>query len=160
MMRVRSAAMAVVAGAALLGLVSGCLVPNQSTLVGVTGAHAASARVDMITFTFQQGVPSGITARYVPSPPTAPSGKPVALDGNKFVQVALTPVVAHDNLGDSTVAQAVYFAGATTNVVEAKMYEDFEGHVGFALGLDKMIPGTHPTVFVSGTTVVVDIPTA
>lgn len=117
-----------------------CLIPGQHTLVTIEGTHAASAHVDLITFRFQQGAPEHNSAAYVQAPPAGPSGIPVELDGSVFIRVDLTPAVAHDARNAVTAAQVVYFTG-TTNVTNAKLVEDFEGHVGYALGLRYRAPG-------------------
>jgi hypothetical protein len=152
-------AMPILAGATAVGLLSACLIQGQHTLVDISGSHAASARVDRIIFTFQQGVPTVNSAGYVTAPPAAPSGRPVTVDGARFVKVDLSPAVAHDSRGDSTAATAVYFP-ATTNVLQAKQFEDFEGHVGYVLGLREQRPGTHVTVTRTASTVEVDVPTS
>jgi hypothetical protein len=151
------AGMMALGGAAVFALATGCLEPNQHTLVAVTGSHAASAHIDRILFTFQQGAPTGSTAGYVATPPAGPSGKPVQVDGSRFVRVDLTSAVAHDQRGDSTAPVAVYFS--LGNVVQAKQFEDFEGHVGYVLGLKEQRPSTTVTVSRTADTVEVDVPT-
>ena len=116
-----------------------CLIPGQHTLVTIEGAHAASAHADLITFRFQQGAPEHNSAVYVQTPPAGPSGIPIELDGSVFIRVDLTPAVADDARNAVTAAEVVYFTG-TTNVTNAKRVEDFEGHVGYALGLRYRAP--------------------
>ena len=63
-----------------------------------------------------------------------PSGKVVGVDGTAFIQVDLTVAIAHDARNVSTSPDAFY-PHQTSNVVEVARYEDFEGHVGYVLGL-------------------------
>jgi hypothetical protein len=111
-----------------------CLQPSQHTLARITGAHNTPAAIDTITFTFDQGAPTGSSARYVSTPPMSPSGKVVGVDGTAFIQVDLTVAVAHDARNVST-SPAAFYPHQTSNVAEVAMYEDFEGHVGYVLGL-------------------------
>jgi hypothetical protein len=132
-----------------------CLVPNQHTLVGINAAHNTPAAVDTVTFVFQQGAPSGGSARYVPTPPTTPKGKPVSVDGKAFIQVTLNVAVAHDARSLNT-SPIVFYPTTTTNVVEIVRFEDYQGHVGYVLGLRT---GANPRVSVtrSASTVVVSL---
>jgi hypothetical protein len=125
--------MAAVAAAAV-ATSTACLQPSQHTLVAISGAHNTAASIDTITFTFDQGAPTGSSARYVSMPPSSPSGKAVGVDGTAFIQVDLTVAVAHDARNVSTSPDAFY-PHQTSNVVEVARYEDFEGHVGYVLGL-------------------------
>jgi hypothetical protein len=122
-----------------------CLVPGQHTLVGITAAHNTRAAVDTVTFLFQQGAPSGGSARYVPTPPTTPKGKPVGVDGNAFIQVTMNVAVAHDARSLNT-SPIVLYPTTTSNVVEIVRFEDYQGHVGYVLGLRT---GANPRVSVT-----------
>ena len=117
-----------------LAMTTACLQPGQHTLVGITAAHNTPAAIDTITFTFDQGAPTGSSARYVSTPPMAPSGKVVSVDGTAFIQVDLTVAIAHD-ARNMTTSPAAFYPHQTSNVAEVAMYEDFEGHVGYVLGL-------------------------
>ena len=153
-MNVRKLAVAGVAAGALL-LTASCLQPNQHTLVGMGGGHNASRHIDVITFAFDQGTPTASTVHFTATPPAGPSGKPVAMDGNAFVAVNLTPAVARDARNVSTAAGAFYPHG-TTNVAEVAQYEDFEGHVGYALGLRSTVVPTI-TLTRTSTTIIVTV---
>ncbi len=133
-MSIRRLLVVFAAVAAVLATATSCLISGQHTLVSITNAHNPANNLDIITFHFDQGAPTGSTARYVSSPPQQPSGKPVAVDGLAFVQVDLYTAVAHDERGAPT-AQIAYYPRQTKNVIEVAQYEDFEGHVGYALGL-------------------------
>ncbi len=111
-----------------------CLEPSQHTLVGISGAHNTPAAIDTITFTFDQGAPTGSRAWYVSTPPTSPNGRVVGVDGTAFIQVDLTVAICHDARGAPTCPGAFY-PHTTGNVIEVARYEDFEGHVGYVLGL-------------------------
>ena len=128
--RLSMAAVAVTA----VATTTACLQPGQHTLVAITAAHNTPAAIDTITFTFDQGAPTGSSARYVSTPPMEPSGKVVGVDGTAFIQVDLTVAIAHDARNVSTSPDAFY-PHQTSNVVEVARYEDFEGHVGYVLGL-------------------------
>jgi hypothetical protein len=138
-----------------IALGTSCLQPGQHTLVGITAAHNTPAAIDTVTFTFDQGAPTGSSARYVTTPPTAPSGMAVGVDGTAFIQVDLTVAVAHDARNVSTSPDAFY-PRTTSNVAEVARYEDFEGHVGYVIGLRT---GKNPRVSIarSASAVVVSI---
>jgi hypothetical protein len=153
-MRKRTLSMAAVV-VSVAAMTSACLVPNQHTLVGITAVHNTPVAVDTVTFLFQQGAPSGGSARYVPTPPTTPKGKPVNVDGNAFIQVTMNVAIAHDARGLNT-SPIVFYPTTTTNVVEVVRFEDFQGHVGYVLGLRT---GANPrlTVTRSANTVAVSL---
>jgi hypothetical protein len=151
-----------VAVATVMGTATSCLQPNQHTLVGISGSNNASGRFDVITFTFDQGLPNGATARYVSSPPLTPSGKPVGVDGSRYVQVSFTPAVARDAREQATAPVAVYPRGAANlpapkQAVEVAKYEDFEGYVGYAIGLIPHSTDRRIDVVRSGKTISIDI---
>jgi hypothetical protein len=143
-MKTRRLSLAAVA-VGVIAVSTSCLQPGQHTLVAITAAHNTPAQIDTITFTFDQGAPTGSSARYVAQPPSAPSGKPVGVDGVAFIQVDLTVAIAHDARNVTTSPEAFY-PHQTSNVVEVARYEDFEGHVGYVLGLRS---GKSPRVSIS-----------
>jgi hypothetical protein len=81
-----------------------------------------------------------------------------------YVQVAFTPAVAHDSRG-ATTAPAAYYptqrvshpASVTdTKVAEVARYEDFEGYVGYVIGIKQgWGSDRHLKVVKSGDTVTV-----
>jgi hypothetical protein len=141
-MRFRRIASVAVALAGAFAVTTACQVPNQHTLVGISSYAKSSQGFQALQFTFDQGVPTNVTARYVSTPPTAPSGKAVGVDGTLYVQVSFNPAVAHDNRG-ATTAPAAYYPTRSANpaweaagkVAEVAQYEDFEGYVGYVIGL-------------------------
>ncbi len=132
-MKIRRLAVAGFAAVAVL-VTTSCLQPNQHTLVGIGGGHNASRHIDVITFAYDQGTPTTDTARFMNTAPAGPSGMPVAIDGKTFVAVNMSSAVMRDARNVLTAPLAFYPHG-TTNVAEVAQYEEFEGHVGYALGL-------------------------
>jgi hypothetical protein len=153
-MRLRSLSMGAVV-VSLIATSTSCLVPKQHTLVGISAAHNTPAQIDTVTFSFQQGAPLGGSARYVTVPPTTPPGKPVGVDGKAFIQVTMNIAIAHDSRSLPT-SPIVFYPTTTTNVLEVARFEDYQGHVGYVIGLRT---GANPRVAVtrSGTTVVVSL---
>ncbi len=143
-MRLRRLSMGAVV-AAVVATSTSCLVPNKHTLVAITAAHNTPAAIDTVTFTFEQGAPSGGSARYVSSRPTTPTGKPVAVDGNAFIVVTMNVAIAHDLRGLNT-SPIVFYPTTTSNVMEIARFEDFQGHVGYVIGLRT---GSNPRVSVA-----------
>jgi hypothetical protein len=143
-MRLRSLSMGAVV-ATVIATSTSCLVPNQHTLVGISAAHNTAAAIDTVTFTFEQGAPSGGSARYVSSRPITPTGKAVGVDGNAFIVVTMNVAVAHDLRGFAT-SSIVFYPTTTSNVMEVARFEDFQGHVGYVLGLRT---GTNPRVSIA-----------
>ncbi len=143
-MRKRTLSMAGVVVAVTAASTS-CLVPNQHTLVGISAAHNTPAAIDTVTFLFQQGAPSGGSARYVDAPPTTPNGKPVYVDGKAFIVVTMNVAVAHGARSLNT-SPIVFYPTTTSNVIEVARFEDYQGHVGYVLGLRT---GANPRVSVA-----------
>ncbi|HEX4018146.1 MAG TPA: hypothetical protein VHX15_15535 [Frankiaceae bacterium] len=127
---------------AVIATSTSCLVPNQHTLVGISAAHNTAAAIDTVTFTYQQGAPSGGSARYVSNRPITPTGKPVGVDGNAFILVTMNVAVAHDLRGLAT-SPIVFYPTTTSNVLQVARFEDFQGHVGYVIGLRT---GSNPRV--------------
>jgi hypothetical protein len=130
---------------AVIATSTSCLVPNQHTLVGISAAHNTPAAIDTVTFAFEQGAPSGGSARYVSIRPTTPTGKAVAVDGNAFIVVTMNVAVAHDLRGITT-SPTVFYPTTTSNVMEVARFEDYQGHVGYVIGLRT---GANPRVGVA-----------
>ncbi len=142
-MKFRRIATAAVAIAGAFAVTTACEVPNQHTLVGISSWDTGRGGTVNVEFTFDQGLPSTATARYVTTPPLQPNGQAVGVDGVLYVQVSFTPAVAHDSRG-ATTAPAAYYpmqrvthpASMTdTKVAEVARYEDFEGYVGYVIGI-------------------------
>jgi hypothetical protein len=139
----------------VIALSTSCLVPNQHTIVGISAVHDTPAQIDTITFSFQQGAPSGGSARYVSVPPLTPTGKAVGVDGKAFIVVTMNVAIAHDSRSLPT-SPIVFYPTTTTNVIEVARFEDYQGHVGYVLGLRT---GANPRVSMthSASTVVVSL---
>jgi hypothetical protein len=85
------------------------------------------------------------------------SGEPISLDGNAFLQVALSGAAAHDGAGKSTYdGPDMIDTPELQNVAAVTLAGDFEGQVTIGLGLNVK---THYKVFaLSGPTrVVIDV---
>jgi hypothetical protein len=142
-MRFRRIAAAAIAMAGVFAVTTACELPNQHTLVGISSYDTGRGGSINVEFTFDQGLPATATARYVTSPPKGPSGQAAAVDGVLFVQVSFNPAVAHDARGVPTAPGAYYpalrithpNALTDTKVAEVARYEDFEGYVGYVIGL-------------------------
>ncbi|OHV31676.1 hypothetical protein CC117_25425 [Parafrankia colletiae] len=137
--------------------------PVMPVLTGISTAHAASARADLIRFHFRPAAPSEATARYVPASELIQdgSGLPVAVRGRSFVKVVFHNAAAHDEKGRATAPRNLFPVRATTNVVQVRSGGDFEGVVTYFIGLREPAPGpqVQPTVQHTGTSVIVAIPT-
>ncbi len=85
------------------------------------------------------GKAGGYDVRYVNSLDECASGRKVTVAGTKFLSVTLKPSQAHNSKGRNT-----YFGPGRTDPAKLNlgtvkglaMTCDFEGHVGFGLGLD------------------------
>jgi hypothetical protein len=143
-----------------------CQVSNQHTLVGLSSYDTGRGGSVNVEFTFDQGLPATATASYVTTPPIQPSGQAVGVDGVLYVRVSFTPAVAHDARGVTTAPAAYYptqrvthpASMTDTKVAEVARYEDFEGYVGYVIGLKQgWGSDRHLKVVKSGDTVTVQI---
>jgi hypothetical protein len=153
-----------VALASVFAVATACEVPNQHTLVGISSWDTGRGGTVNVEFTFDQGLPSTVTARYVTTPPLQPNGQAVGVDGVLYVQVAFTPAVAHDSRGATTAPAAYYPTQRVSHpasmtdakVAEVARYEDFEGYVGYVIGIKQgWGSDRHLRVVKSGDTVTV-----
>ena len=153
---------ALVAVTALVLAVAGGLVaaapapaqPSISTLTGIrTGLHPGFDRIVLDLTGPRPGVTHELTDELIADG----SGQVVWLTGERFVSVAVSPAVAHNDAGNRTFAGADRFRTRNlTNVMAIALTGDFEGYVSIGLGIrhDSWV-----TVFTlaSPTRVVIDV---
>lgn len=134
---------------------TGCLRPNQHTVVSVTANHPDKIGADFIYFTFAQGLPSGATVQFTKTRPLGPDGKPVGVDGAAFLKVDFAPAVATDIRGASTATEALYplVPFGTTNVLEIAKTQDSGNHLTYVIGLQDSAKPTSTTIGRNGNTI-------
>jgi hypothetical protein len=139
----------------ILASATGCLRPNQHTIISVTADHPANIGADFVNFTFAQGLPSGATVQFTKTRPLGPDGKPVGVDGAAFLKVDFAPAVATDIRGVSTAAEALYplVPFGTTNVLEIVKTQDSGNHVTYVIGLQDSAKPTSTTLGRGGNTI-------
>ncbi len=103
----------------------------QATLYYVRAA--SNTGFDRIVFQFKDRIP-GYEVKYVDKVQTCARGDTVALAGSKRVVVTVRPATAHDDRGSPTVDTPNLESGLVF-LREAKQICDFEGVVGWGLGL-------------------------
>lgn len=106
--------------------------PEPPTLVGVKAKHVGD--VDRVTFTFRNGVPDQVFARWVDRMAYDGSGLPVRVAGARVLAVGFTSATAHDDDG-VTIGRRKAFA--LPNVITSVFAGDFEGYVSVGLGVQK-----------------------
>jgi hypothetical protein len=87
---------------------------------------------DRVVFTFD-GARPGYRVRYVPRV-AAQDGRPLALDGEAFLEVRFDPAQARDPAGRPTFATGTRSPGSPV-LRQVRFAGDFEGRVVFGLGL-------------------------
>jgi hypothetical protein len=108
--------------------------PGIAVLRGVRiGVHPEEGGWERIVFEFRDHSPAGSIA-YVPSVMTCGSGELVPLPGKTVLRVHFEGAMAHDDMGRLTVPSLV-IQGPGTTILQARQTCDFEGVVGWALGL-------------------------
>jgi hypothetical protein len=109
--------------------------PTPSLVAIYTGDHPDEDRpFQRIAFYFRDGFPE-YNLQYVPSVAAEGTGEPIALDGNAFLRIGFVNAQAHDDAGESTVAQAPPPSIGLQNLKSYGFAGDFEGHVTYGLGL-------------------------
>lgn len=114
---------------------------KTALLKGVTIRQAD--RLEAIAFEFDGPVP-GYKVEYAASAAQCGSGQPVTVSGAGMIVVRLSPAAAHDASGKSTGAPAS--VPGMTDLTEAKQTCDFEGVVGYAVGVKAKGPFEVTTV--------------
>jgi hypothetical protein len=104
-------------------------------LVNVTAGHdiADGLSFDRVVFEFTGGLP-GYTAQYVNQVLKPGQGTAMALAGQAFFQIVLTPAAAHDAAGQPTVTSPAD-GGGLPAIRQIALAGDFEGYVHFGIGL-------------------------
>ncbi|WIX98027.1 hypothetical protein QRX60_28570 [Amycolatopsis mongoliensis] len=128
---------------------------DQATLVAVRAAHHAD--FDRVVFEFDGPLPAERDVRYVPEVIGDPSGNPVPLVGDAFLNVRMAFATGHDDSGDTT-----YGAPRRTyplpNVIQVVNAGDFEGVLNFGIGVARQSP-VRLSVLTGPSRVVIDIDT-
>ncbi len=109
--------------------------PPAAQLVGVATSNLGCA--NEVEFRFATPAPAavGLDVRYVSAPIASPSGIPVQMRGNAYLQVTLHPADS-----DSYTGPLDILPGYTTNVVEIRQTQNFEGYVTWVIGLRSATP--------------------
>lgn len=107
-----------------------------ATLARVTVAPLFGC-AEQVQFTFRAPAPGGVgyDVRYVAAPVASPSGLPVHVAGDAFLEVTLHPAQSNDYAGPLD-----YTPFVTSNVVEVRQTQNFEGYVTWVIGLAHAAP--------------------
>ena len=97
------------------------------------GVHPEESGWDRIVFEFGDDLPPGAIA-YVPSVSACGSGAPVTLRGAAVLAVRFSQAAAHTEAGRPTLPRTTIPASGET-ILEARQTCDFEGEVGWAIGV-------------------------
>jgi hypothetical protein len=103
------------------------------------GAHPESGGWDRIVFQFedvpgQPGAHPGGIVEYVDEASACASGMPIALEGGAILRVRLDSTQAHDDNGQLTI-DSTEIDGPGNSILQAKSFCDFEGVVGWVIGV-------------------------
>jgi hypothetical protein len=101
-------------------------------LTSVKARHVGN--VDRVVFTFTGGAPATVFAEWVDTLVHDGSGLPVRVAGAKVLSVVMNGAVAHDDSGSTVPGRTAF---ALPNVITAVGAGDFEGSIGFGLGVQK-----------------------
>jgi hypothetical protein len=107
--------------------------PAMPIITGVRTAAHPECSYDRLVLDITGPLPS-VEVRYVPQVTADPSGKPIALPGQRYLLVTLRPAQAHDSSGGSTVTRSAQTLGYPALKGYA-LAGDFEGVFTLALGL-------------------------
>ncbi len=90
-----------------------------------------------VRFQFQSPAPAavGYDIRYVSGPVTSPSGQPIHMAGNAFLQITLHPAQSNDYTGPLDIVSSGAF-----NIVEVRQTQNFEGYMTWVVGLNHQGP--------------------
>ncbi|MEU4536037.1 hypothetical protein AB0G15_14355 [Streptosporangium sp. NPDC023825] len=106
----------------------------------VTGARFGEHKgFDRVVIDLKGDLP-GYTARWVPKLIQDGSGDPVDVKGGAYLQLTITPAVAHTEAGKSTWTGGPIFQAKLGNVQNVVKIGDFEGVVSVGLVLDRKAP--------------------
>ena len=107
--------------------------PAMPIVTDVRTAAHPECGYDRLVLDITGPLPS-VEVRYVPQVTADPSGKPIALPGQRHLLITLRPAQAHDSSGGSTVTRSVQALGYPALKGYA-LAGDFEGVFTLALGL-------------------------
>jgi len=109
---------------------------DNGPIVPVTAvAMSVEGDVERVTITFDAGLP-GYTIGYVDAPTHCGSGEPAAIDGTAWLEIAMTPAVAHNEEGQPLVGPIAFDATTAKAIQDIEPTCDFEGHVTWVIGVD------------------------
>jgi hypothetical protein len=110
--------------------------PGVATLSQVAVAPLFGC-AEQVQFTFRAPAPAGVgyDVRYVAAPVASPSGLPVHVAGNAFLEVTLHPAQSNDYAGPLDFTPSV-----TSNIVEVRQTQNFEGYMTWVIGLAHAAP--------------------
>ena len=110
---------------------SGVATLSQVTVAPILGC------AEQVQFTFNSPAPStvGFDVRYVTAPVASPSGLPVHVAGKAFLQVTLHPAESNSYTGPVDITSSV-----TSNIVEVRQTQNFEGYMTWVVGLAHAAP--------------------
>ena len=110
---------------------SGVATLSQVTVAPILGC------AEQVQFTFNSPAPSsvGFDVRYVTAPVASPSGLPMHVAGNAFLQVTLHPAESNGYTGPVDITSSV-----TSNIVEVRQTQNFEGYMTWVIGLAHAAP--------------------
>lgn len=111
---------------------NGPIVPVTAVALSIEGG------VERVTFTFDAGLP-GYRIGYVDAPTHCGSGEPAAIDGTAFLEIAMTPALAHTEEGQPLIGP-IAFDPAANAIKDLEPTCDFEGHVTWVIGVDGKKP--------------------
>jgi hypothetical protein len=94
---------------------------------------------DRVVIEFEEGEVPGYEVRYVDEINQCGSGEPVEFESPVIVSVTVRPAVGHTEDGEATVPNVVPLDG-TISVKEVLGFCDFEGVVGYGIGLTGVRP--------------------
>jgi hypothetical protein len=130
----------------------------QVTNLRYASHGTATDGYDRVVFDMTGSAP-GYDVRYVSSVTSCGSGETYSVPGTKFLQVTLKPAQAHTDQGVNTYKGPGRTSAKSVSLPTLKgirMICDFEGHVGFALGLDHKA-GFHVATLTGPSRIYVDI---
>ncbi len=113
--------------------------PQSSTQASLAeiSAYPLFSCLDQVQFRFAVPAPAatGYDVRYVAAPTASPSGLPVRMAGNAFLQITLTPANANDYTGPTDIVPT-----GTKNIEDIRLTQNFEGVMTWDVGLAHTAP--------------------
>ena len=137
-----------------VGVASATSAPAQSTVTAVRAGHHEG--FDRFVIQFSGPVPAGHSVRWVDRIVQDGSGNTMRVAGHAFLNVRLSPAVAHTDSGAGTVPLRRTYA--MPNLTQYVLAGDFEGVVNIGLGYQRKEPVTISTL-TSPSRLVIDVAT-